>query len=115
MEGNSIMEQGQIDALLAANPADRRGIFEEAAGVSRYKQRRKEADQRLKRTRENLDRLRDVLDLEEKRYRSLKTQAAARGLLVFLEREACRWAGGSAPSSSGSCSDARGPRRCGTD
>ncbi len=76
MEGNSIMEQGQIDALLAANPADRRGIFEEAAGVSRYKQRRKEADQRLKRTRENLDRLRDVLDLEEKRLRSLKNQAA---------------------------------------
>ena len=76
MEGNSIMEQGQIDALLAANPADRRGIFEEAAGVSRYKQRRKEADQRLKRTGENLERLRDVLDLEEKRLRSLKNQAA---------------------------------------
>ncbi len=76
MEGNSIMEQGQIDALLAANPADRRGIFEEAAGVSRYKQRRKEADQRLRRTGENLERLRDVLDLEEKRLRSLKNQAA---------------------------------------
>ncbi len=75
IEGNSIMEQGQIDALLAANPQDRRGIFEEAAGVSRYKQRRKEADQRLKRTRENLERLRDVLDLEEKRFRSLKNQA----------------------------------------
>jgi len=75
-EGNSIMEQGQIDALLAANPTDRRGIFEEAAGVSRYKQRRKEADQRLRRTRENLERLRDVLDLEEKRLRSLKNQAA---------------------------------------
>jgi len=76
MEGNSIMEQGQIDALLAANPADRRGIFEEAAGVSRYKQRRKEADQRLRRTGENLERLRDVLELEEKRLRSLKSQAA---------------------------------------
>ncbi len=76
MEGNSIMEQGQIDALLAANPADRRGIFEEAAGVSRYKQRRKEADQRLRRTGDNLERLRDVLELEEKRFRSLKSQAA---------------------------------------
>ncbi|MDA1194193.1 MAG: chromosome segregation protein SMC [Planctomycetota bacterium] len=86
MEGNSIMEQGQIDALLAANPADRRGIFEEAAGVSRYKQRRKEADQRLKRTGENLERLRDVLDLEEKRLRSLKTQAArARRYQVLRE------------------------------
>jgi chromosome segregation protein len=76
IEGNAIMEQGQIDALLAANPQDRRGIFEEAAGVSRYKLRRKEADQRLVRTHENLARLRDVLDLEEKRLRSLKTQAA---------------------------------------
>lgn len=75
-EGNSIMEQGQIDALLAANPHDRRGIFEEAAGVSRYKQRRKEAAQRLNRTHENLERLRDVLELEEKRFRSLKTQAS---------------------------------------
>lgn len=74
-EGNSIMEQGQIDALLQANPQDRRGIFEEAAGVSRYKQRRKEADQRLRRTEENLERLLDVLELEEKRLRSLKNQA----------------------------------------
>ncbi len=75
-EGNSIMEQGQIDALLAANPHDRRGIFEEAAGVSRYKQRRKEADQRLRRTQDNLERLRDVLELEEKRFRSLRNQAS---------------------------------------
>lgn len=75
-DGNSIMEQGQIDALLAANPADRRGIFEEAAGISRYKQRRKEADQRLRRTHDNLERLRDVLELEEKRFRSLKAQAS---------------------------------------
>ncbi len=89
-EGNSIMEQGQIDALLAANPADRRGIFEEAAGVSRYKQRRKEADQRLRRTRENLDRLRDVLDLEEKRLRSLKNQAARARRYQALREELAR-------------------------
>ncbi len=75
VERNAIMEQGQIDALLAANPADRRGIFEEAAGISRYKQRKKEAEQRLERTRENLERLLDVLELEEKRLRSLKNQA----------------------------------------
>ncbi len=75
VEGSSIMEQGQIDALLAASPADRRGIFEEAAGISRYKQRRKEAEQRLHRTEENLERLLDVLELEEKRLRSLKNQA----------------------------------------
>jgi chromosome segregation protein len=75
IDGNAIMEQGRIDALLTADSMDRRGIFEEAAGVSRYKQRRKEAEQKLQRTHENLERLRDVLDLEEKRWRSLKVQA----------------------------------------
>ena len=75
-EGHSIMEQGQIDALLRANSIDRRGIFEEAAGVSRYKQRKKEAEAKLEKTTENLERLRDVLDLEEKRLRSLKAQAS---------------------------------------
>ncbi len=75
-EGHSIMEQGQIDALLRANSTDRRGIFEEAAGVSRYKQRKKEAESKLEKTAENLERMRDVLDLEEKRLRSLKTQAS---------------------------------------
>jgi chromosome segregation protein len=90
MEGNSIMEQGQIDALLAANPTDRRGIFEEAAGVSRYKQRRKEADQRLGRTAENLERLRDVLELEEKRLRSLKNQAGRARRYQALREELAR-------------------------
>jgi len=90
MEGNSIMEQGQIDALLAANPQDRRGIFEEAAGVSRYKQRRKEADQRLRRTGENVERLRDVLELEEKRFRSLKSQAAKARRYQSLREELSR-------------------------
>ena len=75
-EGHSIMEQGQIDALLRANSVDRRGIFEEAAGVSRYKQRKKESEAKLLKTSENLERMRDVLDLEEKRLRSLKTQAS---------------------------------------
>src|SRR5436190_1426968 len=75
-EGHSIMEQGQIDALLRANSTDRRGIFEEAAGVSRYKQRKKESEAKLLKTAENLERMRDVLDLEEKRLRSLKTQAS---------------------------------------
>jgi chromosome segregation protein len=76
IEGHSIMEQGQIDALLRANAVDRRGLFEEAAGVSRYKQRKKESEAKLLKTAENLERLRDVLELEEKRQRSLKTQAA---------------------------------------
>jgi chromosome segregation protein len=75
-EGHSIMEQGQIDALLRANSQDRRGIFEEAAGVSRYKQRKKESEAKLLKTSENLERLRDVLELEEKRLRSLKVQAS---------------------------------------
>ncbi|MFV1958924.1 MAG: AAA family ATPase, partial [Planctomycetota bacterium] len=90
IEGNTIMEQGQIDALLAANPQDRRGLFEEAAGISRYKQRRKEAEQRLRRTQENLDRLLDVLELEEKRLRSLKNQAGRARRYQQLREELVR-------------------------
>ena len=51
----------RIGALIGAKPTERRLLLEEAAGISRYKQRRKEAEQRLVRTQDNLERLRDVL------------------------------------------------------
>jgi chromosome segregation protein len=59
--GYSVLEQGKIDAVLSANPLDRRAIFEEAAGISRYKLRRKETDAKLKRVEADLLRLDDVL------------------------------------------------------
>ncbi len=75
VEAYSIIEQGRVDALLAANPLERREIFDEAAGISRYKVRRAEAQRKLERTRNNLLRLSDVLDELERRLRSVKLAA----------------------------------------
>ncbi len=71
----AVMEQGNIDRLLRADPIERRAVFEEAAGISKYRSRRKETERKLERTAENLARLRDVLGECETRERSLKIQA----------------------------------------
>ncbi|MFT5688605.1 MAG: chromosome segregation protein [Planctomycetota bacterium] len=73
--GYSVLEQGRIDAVLSANAQERRAIFEEAAGVSRYRQRKKEAESRLRRVDADCLRLDDVLGELERRERSLKIQA----------------------------------------
>ncbi len=73
--GYSVLEQGKIDAILSANAVERRAIFEEAAGVSRYRQRKKEAESRLKRVEADVLRLDDVVGELERRERSLKIQA----------------------------------------
>jgi chromosome segregation protein len=72
----SIIEQGKVDAMLVSNPTERRGIFEEAAGISKFKQRKKEAIRRLDRTEQNLLRSRDQLSEVSRRLRSVKIQAA---------------------------------------
>jgi chromosome segregation protein len=73
--GYAVLEQGRIDAVLSANPLDRRAIFEEAAGISRFRQRKKETDARLKRVVADMQRLDDVLRELGTRVRSLKIQA----------------------------------------
>ena len=73
--GYSVLEQGKIDSVLSANPLERRRIFEEAAGVSRYRQRKNEAELRLKRVAEDMARLDDVIGELGSRVRSLKIQA----------------------------------------
>jgi chromosome segregation protein len=73
--GYSVLEQGKIDAVLSANPLERRRIFEEAAGISRYRQRRVEAELRLKKVAEDMQRLDDVIAELDGRVRSLKIQA----------------------------------------
>ncbi|MBK7877931.1 MAG: chromosome segregation protein SMC [Planctomycetes bacterium] len=73
--GYSVLEQGKIDAVLSANPLERRRIFEEAAGISRYRQRRVETELRLKRVAEDMARLDDVVGELSSRVRSLKIQA----------------------------------------
>ena len=71
----SIIEQGKVDALLQSSPRDRRLIFEEAAGVSRFKIKRQEAARRLERVDQNLLRLSDIVDELDSRLRSVRSQA----------------------------------------
>ncbi len=71
-----IIQQGQVDVLLQTAPKERRTIFEEAAGISRFKARKIETLRRLERTDGNLQRLRDILDEVEKQLRSVKLQAS---------------------------------------
>ncbi|MHC4379072.1 MAG: AAA family ATPase, partial [Planctomycetota bacterium] len=73
--GYAVLEQGRIDAVLSANPLERRAIFEEAAGISRFRQRRREAENRLKRVDQDTERLDDMLRELQSRSRSLKIQA----------------------------------------
>jgi chromosome segregation protein len=72
----SIIEQGRVDVLLQASTKDRRTIFEEAAGISRFKAKKIETLRKLERVDLNLQRLRDILDEVEKQLRSVKLQAA---------------------------------------
>lgn len=71
----SIIEQGRIGQVLSARPTDRRALLEEAAGLTRYKTRKHEAELKLVRTRQNLLRINDVLDEVERSLRQLKRQA----------------------------------------
>ncbi len=72
----SIIEQGMISRLIEARPEDLRMFLEEAAGISKYKERRKETESRIRSTRENLDRLNDVRDELYKQLEHLRRQAA---------------------------------------
>ncbi len=71
----SIIEQGMISRLIEAKPEEVRVFLEEAAGISKYKERRRETSNRIKHTKENLDRLKDVLEEVEKQIRHLDRQA----------------------------------------
>lgn len=73
--GYAVMEQGRIDAVLSANPEARRAIFEEAAGIARFKLQKKEALRKLERTDQNLARATDLLEERARRLRSLRVQA----------------------------------------
>jgi chromosome segregation protein len=72
----SIIEQGRVDVLLQASTHERRSIFEEAAGISRFKAKKIETLRRLERVDQNVQRLRDIIDEVEKQLRSVKLQAA---------------------------------------
>ena len=95
----SIIEQGTISRLIEAKPEELRGYLEEAAGISLYKERRRETERRMRDTRENLERLEDVRDevgrqLEKlsqqaetaERYRALKAEERERRAELLLLR-----------------------------
>src|SRR3984893_3427343 len=71
-----VIEQGRVDVLLQASTRDRRVIFEEAAGISRFKAKKLETLRKLERVDQNLQRLRDIIDEVEKQLRSVKLQAS---------------------------------------
>ena len=73
--GYSIIEQGMISRLVEAKPEDMRGFLEEAAGISKYKERRRETEHRIQHTRDNLARLADLREEIEKQLVHLQKQA----------------------------------------
>ena len=73
----SIIEQGMISRLIEAKPEDMRAHLEEAAGISKYKERRRETGNRIRHTRDNLDRLNDLRDEVENQLKHLEKQARA--------------------------------------
>ncbi len=74
-ESFSIISQGQVEAVFNSKPEDRRGIFEEAAGVYKYKVRKQDAERKLDQTQENLDRVQDILYELEAQLEPLKKQS----------------------------------------
>jgi len=71
----AIIEQGMVSRLIEAKPEDLRVYLEEAAGISKYKERRKETETRIRHTRDNLDRLNDLVEEVDKQLEKLKRQA----------------------------------------
>ena len=84
----AIIEQGMISRLIEAKPDDMRAFIEEAAGISKYKERRRETENRIAHTRENLERLNDLREEVDKQIRHLQRQAAvARRFRELKEQE----------------------------
>ena len=84
----SIIEQGMVTRIIESKPEELRGMFEEAAGVSRYKERRRETESRIKHTRENLSRVEDIRkELETQLNRLQRQSRAAQRYKEFKQEE----------------------------
>ncbi len=83
----AIIEQGMISRLIESKPEELRVFIEEAAGISKYKERRKETESRMRRTRENLERLTDLREELERQLQHLKRQARAAEKYAELKAE----------------------------
>ena len=87
-DGYSMVGQGKIDSIISAKNEDRRELFEEAAGISRFRHKRRDAERRLDQAQENLVRLLDILGELESRVGPLKTQSEkAKKFLTYSEEK----------------------------
>ena len=84
----SIISQGKVEEIFNSKPEERRAIFEEAAGVLKYKTRRKETESKLQQTQDNLDRLEDIIYELDNQIKPLEKQAAT--VRKFMELEGQR-------------------------
>ncbi|WP_311945213.1 chromosome segregation protein SMC [Halomonas piscis] len=89
----AIIGQGMISRLIEARPDDLRATLEEAAGISKYKERRRETENRMRRTQENLDRLDDIREELDKQLERLKRQAEAAKRYQTLKQQEHRLKG----------------------
>ncbi len=87
----SIIEQGKIGMILSSRPTDRRQLIEEAAGITKYKARRRAAELKLEAAQQNLTRIDDIVFEVEKQRGSLKRQAAKARRYTRLRDEMRRW------------------------
>ena len=83
----AIIEQGMVSRLVSAKPEELRTHIEEAAGVSKYRERRRETESRIKKTKENLSRVKDIKDEIERLIRRLENQANAAEKYNALKKE----------------------------
>ena len=88
-EGYSIIGQGKIQEIISKKSDDRRSIFEEAAGISRFRYRKEESERKLKGVSENLDRINDIRLMLESRVEPLAKEAekARKGLAIYEEKK----------------------------
>ena len=87
----AIIEQGKIGMILSSRPADRRQLIEEAAGITKYKARRRTAELKLEAAQHNLTRLEDIIFELEKQFGSLKRQSAKARRYKRLRDEVRQW------------------------
>ena len=91
VKGYAVIEQGKIGQILSARPTDRRQLIEEAAGVTKYKSRRRAAELKLEAAQQNLTRVDDIVFEVEKQRGALKRQAAKARRYRRLRDELRRW------------------------
>ena len=91
VKGYAVIEQGKIGQILAAKPTERRQLIEEAAGVTKYKTRRRQAELKLEAAQQNLTRVDDIVFELEKQRGSLKRQAAKARRYRTLREELRQW------------------------